>query len=95
MLVPLTSSLYVPGTLASTSTVLVDVGTGFYVEKGIDDAKAFYEAKISDLGNSLKDLEKIVNQKSNNLRVVEDVLRQKVLQSGATQGQTSEQAVAA
>lgn len=33
ILVPLTPSLYVPGTLASTETVLVDVGTGFYVEK--------------------------------------------------------------
>lgn len=30
---PLTTSLYVPGKLASTHTVLVDIGTGFYVEK--------------------------------------------------------------
>ena len=33
ILVPLTTSLYVPGKLASTELVLVDVGTGFYVEK--------------------------------------------------------------
>ncbi len=33
ILVPLTPSLYVPGKLASTDTVLVDIGTGFYVEK--------------------------------------------------------------
>ncbi|RYC60835.1 hypothetical protein CHU98_g5370 [Xylaria longipes] len=33
ILVPLTNSLYVGGTLASASHVLVDVGTGFYVEK--------------------------------------------------------------
>ena len=33
ILVPLTTSLYVPGTLASKDTVIVDVGTGFYVEK--------------------------------------------------------------
>ena len=33
ILVPLTTSLYVPGKLASTDTVLVDVGTGFYIEK--------------------------------------------------------------
>jgi hypothetical protein len=29
----LTSSLYVPGTLADKENVIVDVGTGFYVEK--------------------------------------------------------------
>ena len=33
ILVPLTTSLYVPGTLADTENVIVDVGTGFYVEK--------------------------------------------------------------
>lgn len=33
ILVPLTSSLYVPGTLADSENVIVDVGTGFYVEK--------------------------------------------------------------
>lgn len=33
MLVPLTSSLYVPGKLGDTSHVIVDVGTGYYVKK--------------------------------------------------------------
>lgn len=33
VLVPLTTSLYVPGTLADSDSVIVDVGTGFYVEK--------------------------------------------------------------
>ena len=33
ILVPLTTSLYVPGTLADKDNVIVDVGTGFYVEK--------------------------------------------------------------
>lgn len=32
MLVPLTASLYASGTLANTNTVLVDVGTGYYIE---------------------------------------------------------------
>ncbi len=33
ILVPLTTSLYVAGALADTDRVIVDVGTGFYVEK--------------------------------------------------------------
>lgn len=32
LLLPLTSSLYVAGTLASTDNVLVDIGTGYYME---------------------------------------------------------------
>jgi len=31
--VPLTSSLYVPGRLIDVENVLVDVGTGYYVQK--------------------------------------------------------------
>jgi hypothetical protein len=33
ILVPLTNSLYVPGKLADTENVIVDVGTGYYVKK--------------------------------------------------------------
>lgn len=90
LLVPLTSSLYVPGTLADTETVLVDVGTGFYVEKDVASAQKFYEGKIEELGKNIKDLENIVNSKANNLRVIEEVLRQKVLAGGGQQqaGQT-------
>ncbi|MFS7929918.1 putative prefoldin alpha [Helianthus anomalus] len=32
MLVPLTASLYVPGTLDDAQKVLVDVGTGYFIE---------------------------------------------------------------
>ncbi|EGP91516.1 uncharacterized protein MYCGRDRAFT_84039 [Zymoseptoria tritici IPO323] len=89
LLVPLTSSLYVPGKLADPENVLVDVGTGFYVEKSTKDAQKFYEGKIEELGKNIKDLESIVNGKANNLRVVEEVLRQKVL-LGQQQGGQSE-----
>jgi prefoldin alpha subunit len=33
VLVPLLSSLYVPGKLGDTTHVIVDVGTGYYVRK--------------------------------------------------------------
>jgi prefoldin alpha subunit len=33
ILVPLTSSLYVPGMISDVKKVIVDVGTGYYVEK--------------------------------------------------------------
>jgi prefoldin alpha subunit len=72
ILVPLTNSLYVRGTLSSASHVIVDVGTGFYVEKDIASAATFYENKVSEVGNSIKELEAIVQNKNNNLRVVED-----------------------
>ncbi|MCJ1243697.1 subunit of tubulin prefoldin [Trapelia coarctata] len=94
LLVPLTTSLYVPGTLADTDNVIVDTkGSGAdFLGAGqtTKDAAIFYNAKIEDLGWNLKDLEAIVQGKSNNLRVVEDVLRQKVI-SGGGNGASSSQ----
>ncbi|KAG7292138.1 hypothetical protein NEMBOFW57_002171 [Staphylotrichum longicolle] len=79
ILVPLTNSLYVKGQLADPDHVLVDVGTGFYVEKDTKSAAEFYEAKVKDLTGNIQGLDGIVQAKTNNLRVVEEVLRQKVL----------------
>ncbi|KAL7274166.1 subunit of tubulin prefoldin [Rhizina undulata] len=84
ILVPLTTSLYVPGELASEDTVLVDVGTGYYVEKSVEDAVKFYTGKVDMVTANMADLEKIIGQKGQNVRIVEDVLRQKVLNSTAS-----------
>lgn len=96
ILVPLTSSLYVKGRLADRENVLVDVGTGFYVEKvwlrrfrqipvggggaeadncplqTPEKAVAFYNDKVNGLDGNLQELEKIVQSKSSQLRVVEE-----------------------
>jgi prefoldin alpha subunit len=69
--------------------VLVDVGTGFFIEKDIASAKDFYERKVKDLGDSLKDLEGVVQGKAQNVRVVEEVIRLKVM--NAQEGKGEEQ----
>ncbi|KAI8629306.1 prefoldin [Xylariaceae sp. FL1651] len=81
ILVPLTNSLYVGGRLSSASHVLVDIGTGFYVEKNIKSAAEFYESKMGEIGGNIKELEAIVQAKTQNIRVVEQVLRQKMISS--------------
>ena len=91
LLIPLTTSLYVPGTLSTSSsssttsttsstTLLVDIGTGFYVEKTPPQATKFYTAKVEDLAKNLAEIEKVVGGKGENLRVVEDVLRRKMVE---------------
>ncbi|KAJ5689881.1 hypothetical protein N7462_004273 [Penicillium macrosclerotiorum] len=89
LLVPLTSSLYVKGRLTDREKVLVDVGTGFYVEKTTEKAIAFYNDKVKGLDDNLQELEKIVQGKSSQLRIVEEVLRQKMLSGEAVPAQTA------
>ncbi|KAI1840494.1 hypothetical protein JX265_008609 [Neoarthrinium moseri] len=87
ILVPLTNSLYVRGNLSSASHVIVDVGTGFYVEKDIKSASEFYNAKVNELADNIKDLEAIIQQKTNNVRLIEEVLRQKMANGPQPQSQ--------
>merc|ERR1712070_152251 len=46
MLVPITSSLYVAGETTTIDNVLVDVGTGYYIEKSAPEAQSFFDRKI-------------------------------------------------
>ncbi|KAJ1333835.1 prefoldin alpha subunit [Microdochium nivale] len=89
VLVPLTNSLYVRGTLTNANHVLVDVGTGFYIEKSIESAAQFYQSKVTQVGGSLKELEAIVQGKTNNVRLIEDVLRQKMAAAPAPEASQS------
>ncbi|EMS47026.1 putative prefoldin subunit 5 [Triticum urartu] len=56
LLVPLTASLYVPGTLDDAEKVLVDVGTGYYIEKTMTQGKEYCERKINLLKSNFDEL---------------------------------------
>ncbi|MBA0793210.1 hypothetical protein Gohar_017628 [Gossypium harknessii] len=47
MSVPLTASLYVPGTLDDADKVLADIRTGYFVEKTMDEGRNYCERKIN------------------------------------------------
>merc|ERR1712093_212522 len=78
LLVPLTSSLYVPGKLADPENVLVDVGARYFVEKSVKDAKVFYNTKILALRKSLDTLQPTIEQKNENRQVVIEFLQMKL-----------------
>lgn len=43
---PLSESLYAVGQLEEADKVLLDIGTGFYVQKSIPDAQAYISRKM-------------------------------------------------
>lgn len=77
ILVPLTQSLYVPGELADVETVMVDVGTGYFVEKSVKDATDFYKRKVDFLKQNLEKLQETVNQRQNQRSSVIDMIQVK------------------
>ncbi|CAA2987212.1 probable prefoldin subunit 5 [Olea europaea subsp. europaea] len=63
MLVPLTASLYVPGTLDDSEKVLVDVGTGYFIEKTMVEGEEYCERKINLLKSNYDQLLEVAAKK--------------------------------
>ncbi|KAK7280628.1 hypothetical protein RJT34_25693 [Clitoria ternatea] len=63
MLVPLTASLYVPATLHDAHHVLVDVGTGYFIEKTMPEGKDYCERKINLLKSNFDQLVEVASKK--------------------------------
>ncbi|TPX30961.1 hypothetical protein SmJEL517_g05603 [Synchytrium microbalum] len=78
ILVPLTSSLYVPGEIGDDNKVIVDVGTGYFVEKSIPDAQEFYKRKVGYIKTRLDELQATINDRRNSHTVLMDIIRSKL-----------------
>ena len=78
ILVPLTGSLYVPGKLVSNDKVLVDIGTGYYVNKSVEEAKKYFDKKIQFLTKQMEQLQPLLQQKAMIRDDVIDVFNQKL-----------------
>ncbi|XP_068651070.1 prefoldin subunit 5-like [Aristolochia californica] len=84
MLVPLTASLYVPGTLDDASKVLVDVGTGYFIEKTMEGGKDYCDRKINLLKSNYDELMEVASKKKNMADEAGVVLQTKLRQVAST-----------
>ncbi|WVR03388.1 prefoldin, alpha subunit [Kwoniella sp. DSM 27419] len=81
VLIPLTSSLYVPGRLTDVENVVVDVGTGYYVKKTKAEAKEHYNSKTTFVQSNLETLQQTIERKQDNVQSVVQVLQMKMQQA--------------
>ena len=49
MMVPLTSSLYVPGRMDDNEKIMLEVGAGYFLEENVDKARAYCERNTKQL----------------------------------------------
>ncbi|XP_063720261.1 prefoldin subunit 5-like [Symsagittifera roscoffensis] len=80
ILVPLTDSLYVPGKLRNASKVLIDAGTGYYVEMNSDKACQFLQKRIDFVSEETAKAQGILNQKIDMQNVCQMMIQTKVSQ---------------
>ncbi|XP_069761162.1 prefoldin subunit 5 isoform X2 [Narcine bancroftii] len=78
VLVPLTSSMYVPGKMQDVSQVLLDIGTGYYVEKGVTEARVFFKRKVEFLTKQMEKIQPALQEKFSMKQAVVEILNQKI-----------------
>ncbi|KAJ7510879.1 Prefoldin [Mycena galericulata] len=84
ILVPLTNSLYVPGKLSDPEHVIVDVGTGYFVQKTREQALKHYSAKVEYIRTNLETLEETIGKKRENMGYLVNVMQSKLQQQQQT-----------
>ncbi|XP_058791203.1 prefoldin subunit 5 [Phymastichus coffea] len=78
ILVPLTGSMYVPGKLADTEKVLIDIGTGYYAEVTIPHAKEYFKRRIAYVTEQMEKIQ-VIGQEKNKIReAISDVIGMKL-----------------
>ena len=87
ILVPLTGSMYVPGKLSEPEKVIVDIGTGYYVEKDLDSAKEYFSKKVKYVTEQMEKVQAIGNEKNKVREMVMDIMESKLQQQFAAQQQ--------
>ncbi|KAL6063606.1 Prefoldin subunit 5 [Balamuthia mandrillaris] len=81
IMVPLTSSLYVKGTVASIDSVTVDIGTGYYIEKSVDEGQAYLDRKLNIVQENVARVQEAMQQKKKSMDSIVGVMQQKILQA--------------
>lgn len=78
MMLPLTQSLYVEGELADADHVLVDIGTGYYLQKSLAGGVDYCKRRVQGLADNVQEVHKLRQEKAQMLYAVEQVMQQKM-----------------
>eukprot|EP00548_Thalassiothrix_antarctica_P004966 CAMPEP_0194131574 /NCGR_PEP_ID=MMETSP0152-20130528/2324_1 /TAXON_ID=1049557 /ORGANISM="Thalassiothrix antarctica, Strain L6-D1" /LENGTH=162 /DNA_ID=CAMNT_0038826409 /DNA_START=80 /DNA_END=568 /DNA_ORIENTATION=- len=85
IMVPLSSSLYVPGKIHDPNKLLVELGTGFYAEKSPKECSAFLQRKLKLVDANSENITKAVQNCRQNMEAVAITLQGKMLEIRARQ----------
>lgn len=85
VMVPLTSSLYVPGKIVDPQVLLVELGTGFYVEKSTEDCSSFLQRKLQLVDANSENVTNAIQDVRMNIESIHSAMQGKLLEIRARQ----------
>ncbi|TNV80579.1 hypothetical protein FGO68_gene2987 [Halteria grandinella] len=78
IMVPLTSSLYVPGVMEDNNKVMLEVGAGYFLEENIDKAREYCERKSKTLQDNATKVGEIIQVKKVQHSKIEDEYKKRL-----------------
>ena len=79
--------MYVPGKLSEPEKVIVDIGTGYYVEKDLKSSKEYFSKKVKYVTEQMEKVQAIGNEKNKVREMVMDIMESKLQEQFAAQQQ--------
>jgi len=83
ILVPLTSSVYVPGEISNADKVLIDIGTGYFVSYSLAQAQDYIKRKKELLSENVVQIYEVMQKKRQSIETVAIVMNEKILKMQA------------
>ena len=81
ILVPMTSSLYIPGKFVDVKRVTIEIGANFFIETTIDKAEKFCDRKLEYIKKNMNNIDELIKNKNEKLNAVNQNLIEKQLKS--------------
>ena len=78
VMVPLTSSLYVPGVMEDTENVMVEVGASYFIEQNTVKAQEYCGRKLGLLQGNSKKIQEIIQVKKIQMQKVQAQMQQRM-----------------
>merc|ERR1712048_159925 len=74
IMVPVTQSMYVPGKLKDANKILIDVGTGYFVERTRGDADDFCKRKIELVQKEIEKLAPVLRARYESKQAIDETI---------------------
>lgn len=70
--------MYVVGKLVETDNVLIDIGTGYYAQKKVIDAKNYFDRRVAYVTEQMEKIQQLGLEKSKVRDATVDVIEMKL-----------------
>ncbi|OQR72881.1 prefoldin subunit 5-like [Tropilaelaps mercedesae] len=85
LLVPLSNSVYVPGFLVDADKAIIGIGTGYYIEKNVQEAKEVFKRKEKMVQEQIEKVQRAAQEKVRLRDAVAETMQDKLATMFASQ----------